>query len=952
MFIYINIEDGQIILRDIIKNKKKRRRIIFMRGKRKRQRKRITALLLAVIMLFFIMPGQSIKVYADENNATDSDADIEIEAIDTENDLANESVTEETRTQETVNTEAEDMIEDEDILAFAAGPTITAEDYTLNEEGAYEILIDPEKSAEYTGITSVTVPSNYRLTIIDVDFSAGTVSLASDSLLNIFNDNGRLTATINAEEGARIMLTSAANIPQGVTLYDSDGSVFNNDDIFWTEFIYTDNKWTIVQPDPNHFNFGADGLIVDTENGAHYLSYKIEYSYDNGTWYNAFADDARANLDADGFVTISEGHEDNAFLDFDIENIPDPWNNSVTFKITTKDTPIKAGNATKIIAYADLAPDMGWEPGEEGVVQLPNDEHEATLSEDATTLTVTYNDVNNFDAEPHCIRLAMTYPQEGKREIEGAINSRIYAYSVNGSTTTVGGTPFANANDAEKYALALELYMQFFNVEMYGSFDIPQSDEHGRSNYVNIKELVNELKGRIAFKETGTPITVHNNDGTEGQRTVNIYTLNLGYDETGEPVVMDIPVIHLESPDELIICTDFDFETGKGTTYYSRVKGIDEVSFSNDDRNIAMLITSNQITNIVIGGNGTLTQTLNTDEIYSAELYCMAEFYYDENMPLYDPYDTDEQRQAYKNVCLDLQIGPAASKLRILDANNKYLILNGEGETKEYDRLGGSESNPIDNVWAAGEGATAYVYIGDATVYIEPLNANLDLAGSGIKDVTLKDASLKDGVNIDKSNTDKIKITFGSNFYDSVPLIITYSDGEEREFIINRIGLVIQYIYLMDVGNQAIRCDCNGSECSFDCDYEGKDEQILVYATYYHPTNDNTLSGGNNVYLNIIYDDGNCEIISSVNKERNFNGYAPATDDGVATTSFIIGFAPAHDSNGPIASQLYKNKFGNTGGFSATVINAGYDDDKTYGGTQIGAGAGVHWDGHIKWFAR
>ena len=119
-----------------------------MRGKRKRQRKRITALLLAVIMLFFIMTGQSIKVYADENIATDSDADIEIEAIDTENDLANESVTEETRTQETVNTEAEDMIEDEDILALAAGPTITAEDYTLNEEGAYEILIDPEKSAE------------------------------------------------------------------------------------------------------------------------------------------------------------------------------------------------------------------------------------------------------------------------------------------------------------------------------------------------------------------------------------------------------------------------------------------------------------------------------------------------------------------------------------------------------------------------------------------------------------------------------------------------------------------------------------------------------------------------------------------------------------------------------------------------------------------------------------
>ena len=915
--------------------------------KQAKHRKRIMAFVLSLVMFFFAMQGQSVKVFADENIATGSDADIEAETIDTENNL----------TQNADDTQAEDTVSDETVLAV--GPTITAEDYSLNDEDAYEILIDPDNSAEYTGITSVTVPSGYRLTIVDVNFSAGAVSLAEDSLLNIFDVNGKLTGTINAEEGARMMLTSAANIPQGVTLYNDDGSAFNNEDIDWTEFIYTDNKWTVAAPDPTYFNFIADGLIVETAEGKHYLSYKIEYSYDGTTWYNAFDDeDDRVNLDADRFVKLSEEFENNTAIDFNVRNIPDSWNNKVTFRITTKDTPIKTGNATKVIAYADMAPEMWMDPSDEGVIELPSDKHEAIISEDGTTLTVTYSNVEDLENEPHCIRLAMTYPNEGDPEIKGAINSRIYAYSVDASTTNISGNMhFENAKEAEKYALALELYMQFFNVEMYGSFGIPQSDEHGRSNFVEIRRLVEELEERIVFKQAGTPIKVYNNDGTEGQRTVNIYTLELGCDETGAPVVMDIPVIHLVSPDEVIVCTDFNSKTGKGTTYFSRIKGEDEVPFSNDDDNVALLIVSDQINNVAIGGNGSLTQTLNTEGIYSAEFYCMSEFYYDDNRFLDPPYDTADQYAAYRAICPELNIGFAGSKVRILDANNKYLILTGEGETKDYDRLSGSEGNPMDNVWAPGEGVTASVYIGDKTVYIEPLNKNLGMANSDIIDVKLKDASQKDGVIIDKTNLDKIKITFGSNFYDSVPLIITYSDGEERELIINRIGLVIQYVYLMDVEVQAIHCDCNDSYCSFNCDYNGAGEQILVFATYYHPTNDNTLSGGNKVYLNVTYDDGNSEIISSTDEERGFNGYAPATANGVATTSFIIGFAPAHEWDGytwtdSISSQVFLNKFGHRGGFSATVINAGYDDDKTYGGTQIGAGAGVHWDGHIEWFAR
>lgn len=32
------------------------------------------------------------------------------------------------------------------------------------------------------------------------------------------------------------------------------------------------------------------------------------------------------------------------------------------------------------------------------------------------------------------------------------------------------------------------------------------------------------------------------------------------------------------------------------------------------------------------------------------------------------------------------------------------------------------------------------------------------------------------------------------------------------------------------------------------------------------------------------------------------------------------------------------------------VVNGGFDDNETFGGAQIGNGAGVYWDGEINWF--
>ena len=146
--------------------------------------------------------------------------------------------------------------------------------------------------------------------------------------------------------------------------------------------------------------------------------------------------------------------------------------------------------------------------------------------------------------------------------------------------------------------------------------------------------------------------------------------------------------------------------------------------------------------------------------------------------------------------------------------------------------------------------------------------------------------------------------------------------------------------------------DFRDGSCPVDYNYN-QGQQIVVYATYYHPTNDLTAAGGDDLYLNVLYDNGQREIIPHT-------GYVAETDGEVAVSWFLIGFAPAKelevDPEGRnvwtrnINEQTFVNKYGNAGGMSMTVLNAGFNDDTSFGGTQVGSGKGVYWDGKITWF--
>ncbi|MBQ3911340.1 MAG: hypothetical protein II694_00010, partial [Lachnospiraceae bacterium] len=224
-------------------------------------------------------------------------------------------------------------------------------------------------------------------------------------------------------------------------------------------------------------------------------------------------------------------------------------------------------------------------------------------------------------------------------------------------------------------------------------------------------------------------------------------------------------------------------------------------------------------------------------------------------------------------------------------------------------------------------------------------------------------------------NMSDIKITFDSNFYASIPLNITYSDGGTRKLTINRIGLVINYSYLMGDPNKDvdkadimdIGFDGRDDRINVKYDYYGG-EQIIVYATYYTPTNDPT-GGSSDLSLYLTFEDGTHRVITADNNDtlregragevpsRGFNGRVVATDNAVAATVFLIGFAQAKTKAsdgvwiGNIKDTYYKDE-GRADhiGFYASVLNSGWDDDNSFGGAQIGSGKGIYWDGHISWY--
>ena len=631
-------------------------------------------------------------------------------------------------------------------------------------------------------------------------------------------------------------------------------------------------------------------------------SYFVEYSYDGETWYGAKVEDEEESYTV---ITVEDGFN---FIWFDLENVPEnmPEDGVVYIRVTGKcASPAKAFISFSLTDYDNE--DEAFEP--EGVNFRPGGDENGIYM----TVDVPFSHIL-VDPEPNFRRLNVMadYIDSGSPEIVDEATNYLYAYDME-----VSEDEEPVEEDPVKARLAEELYNRFFrDAAMFGEFGIWDDDPATGQGF---------LYDRIAPIGDHYEIDAEDAAGNMIKIPVQDYEILWGNScEDGEPITQILPVYIIPNVNDVLVCVDFDESKGTGDTFFIR-SDYDEIAFTDDPENesraAVIYYDFEDYKTIVAGGNGRMISDLNTEELYSFE--CTG-FFVELNLYSYT--------------------------IRVMKPAGTYVVLKGEGETNNYGLIG-ENGRATDNVWATGDGLTAYVYIGDITLYIEPLCDDIDgVATRAIDSVELLDETYADGVSIDDSDPDQIKLSFSANFYDTVQLLITYTDGTQSELVIRRIGLVIWYQYLggnpdRDEGEIVgeLRYDYR-EDVSVEFNYNYYDgQQIAIIASYYHPTNDNTVSGGDDVSLFLTYDKGGTEVIEKA-------AYNAAGNGGVACTTFIIGFAPAKEFDGlvwlgNITEQTYEK-----GGFSATVVNSGYDSKTSYSGTQTGSGQGVHWDGSIRWF--
>lgn len=741
--------------------------------------------------------------------------------------------------------------------------------------------------------TSISIPADCHLVMDDESgenhLSGATVSIASGAYLEI-RGGASFEGTIDPSNGAILQFDGQGNVPDGLTLYEDDSTPFSDATNIWKySFCYDgdSDKWLA------EFITGPATVVIafgglDPASDTVTIEYKFEGESEDD--YRP-ASDYNPEEDPD-----FPGNFQGEFV------ISDGVNNEVDIRVTL--------SSTRSAVF--LAADNGA------------DDLSSGISGDGSEFTM------NFTCGWwQWYGISLGYADSGNPEIAEKACEYLYAYCPTGGKTV-------------KDLFAEELVCRLMDPSLFEYFGMPEitgnDQERAATRAGNVTEMATN---RIT--EDGDPysVTAKDTHGNNVNIAVQNYKVTWGCsDVDGSEVSCILPVYTLENINQVLICTDFNAEDGSGSTFFICDITQDEIGFTDDLQawagGILFRVDSLNPDTVKTGGMGRMEIVLNDEGLCTIEVNGGAP-------------------ASYLRVTDPVQNG---SRIRFLKNSEKYVSVKGTGESKAYGLIGDNGSN-IDDVWATGSSVNtvARVYVGDTTIHLYPLSgSNTGLSGTGILSVELVDAAQADGVTLDATDLSDITLTFNSNFYDEIPLKITFSGDIVKYLTIIRVGLVIQYLYLdgdPDHTNPSgdhgqINLDYRGTSLDFDYDYYAG-EQVAVWATYYHPTNDPT-GGAGDYLLYLTYDDGrDPEVLTADDSAHNFDGRVSATNQEVASTTFLIGFTQGRatfDGNVWIG-QLNEIDFG---GFSATVLNSGYDDNTTYGGTQMGSGRGVHWDGHISFY--
>ena len=742
----------------------------------------------------------------------------------------------------------------------------------------------------------ISVPEDYHLVMGDElmgnnTLNGITVSLSSGAWLEIYG-NVNFQGSISASDGAYLTLNGLDSVPSYLTLYEEDAETsFSGIEDSWSHtFCYIGElgRWAILPGDP-WVNIGFGGFDPETDT----VTVQFKYTGESEEDYRTFGNDDLGLWEDESFPGNFNGG-------FGLFDIPDPWDNEIQVKVVLEST--------------------------RSVIMLAADNDTGDLSDCISNSGTEFNITLTYD-ECSWFGISLGYADSGNPEIAEKACEYLYAYCPTGGKTV-------------KELFAEELVCRLMDPSLFEYFGMPEitgnDQERAATRAGNVTEMATN---RIT--EDGDPysVTAKDTHGNNVNIVVQNYKVTWGVSsEDGSEVSCILPVYTLTNINEVLICTDFNAETGSGSSFYICNISNDFINLSDgggvSDGGVLFLVDSLNPATVKAGAMGRMETVLNDDGLCTIEVNGGAPASY---LRVTDPVHNSE-------------------RIRFLKTSEKYLAVSGEGETKDYGLIGDNGSN-IDGIWATGnnESAVARVYVGDSTIHLYPLRSGTGLSGTGIVSAELIDSTQASGVTLDDSDLTDITLTFTSNFYDEIPIKITFESGSVKYITIIRVGLVIQYQYLDGNPNEAvpggdhgtIRLDYQNTGITYDYNYfDG--EQIAIWATYYHPTTDNT-GGANDYVLYLTYDDGSHRVLTAVDTAHNFNGHLAATANEVASTTFLIGFAQARDHFDDNVWIGQREDF-QYGGFSATVLNEGYDDPTTYSGTQMGSGKGVYWDGHITFY--
>ena len=791
--------------------------------------------------------------------------------------------------------------------------------------------------SEYSG-TAISIPADYHLIMGTGSNSlAGvTVSMASGAWLEIY-DGVAFQGTITPSADACLKFAEANSVPDSITLYEADGQNEFSDtaDIANHTFIYLEDEeiWVDLVSGP-WINVNLGGFDPEAD----VLTVEYKYTGGNYTALTLAEDQFEDRL----FLFEDPGFPGNFSGGFEPANIPENWDDKISIRFTL-DSHRDPTPAQILLAELQIRHPEGYQ-GPEGPIGLrPGDsindtETGITVSLNAAGTVFTADNITFYDLE--WIGISPGFPNSGDPAITEKANDYLYAYCP---------TAAPNAVRTVEQLFAEELICRLMDPSLFDYFGMPEiagSDAEQRAiRAANVETLLS----RIEASGSSYQVTAKDPGGAEHSITVQDYTVNWGVSsEDGTPVVSTLPVYTMEDIDQVLICRNFNDETGRGSDFLICNIDTDLTQISEGGQQAAIgvrfCVDSINPSTIKSGGMGRMETVINDEGIYTIETNGGAPASF---LRVTDPVQ-------------------GAEMIRLLKASENYLAIGGEGEPNAYGLIG-DNGRHVDKVWATSidDTAVARVYVGDNTIHLYPLNDASGVTYTDILSVELEDPAQEDGVILDASDPSDVTLTFRSNFYDEIPLKIIFEGNRVRHLTVVRVGLVIQYEYLRgdsdsgedDPHTGEVRLDYlgGGNPLTYTYNYFGDGhgngaEQVAIWATYYHPTNDPT-GGSADVVLYLTFDNGDHRVVYADDQSHNFNGRVAMDNGCVASTSFLIGFdqtADHFDGNVWIGSR--ENFDYREGGFYATVLNEGFDDATTYGGTQIGSGKGVYWDGHISFY--